>query len=89
MTITTIEMIVERASDHSRIPTKPAKGGAQVTSQTIAIPVRTGGLRSRLAVAAPVFALGAVVVFLVGFAHPLALHNAAHDTRHALSFPCH
>lgn len=35
------------------------------------------------------FAIGAVIVFGVGFAHPDALHNAAHDTRHTLAFPCH
>ncbi|MES1179727.1 MAG: CbtB domain-containing protein [Hyphomicrobium sp.] len=34
-------------------------------------------------------AFGAALVFTVGFAHPSTLHNAAHDTRHALSFPCH
>ncbi|WP_414653710.1 CbtB domain-containing protein [Hyphomicrobium sp.] len=32
---------------------------------------------------------GAVLVFTVGFAHPSTIHNAAHDTRHSLSFPCH
>ncbi|ODA68269.1 putative cobalt transporter subunit (CbtB) [Methyloligella halotolerans] len=34
-------------------------------------------------------ALGMSLVFTTGFAHPSALHNAAHDTRHALGFPCH
>lgn len=33
--------------------------------------------------------MGAFVVFGVGFAHSDALHNAAHDTRHAIGFPCH
>lgn len=33
--------------------------------------------------------LGVAMVFLVGFAHPTVLHNAAHDSRHALAFPCH
>jgi cobalt transporter subunit CbtB len=33
--------------------------------------------------------LGIGLVFLTGFAHTLVLHNGAHDTRHALSFPCH
>jgi cobalt transporter subunit CbtB len=35
------------------------------------------------------FALGTALVFGVGFAHSSALHNGAHDTRHALAFPCH
>jgi cobalt transporter subunit CbtB len=33
--------------------------------------------------------LGVGLVFLTGFAHTLVLHNGVHDTRHALSFPCH
>ncbi len=33
--------------------------------------------------------LGAFLILGVGFAQPGALHNAAHDTRHALAFPCH
>ncbi|HQS19253.1 CbtB domain-containing protein [Reyranella sp.] len=33
--------------------------------------------------------LGLGLVFLTGFAYPEAIHNAAHDTRHSLSFPCH
>ncbi|WP_373087933.1 CbtB domain-containing protein [Sneathiella sp.] len=36
-----------------------------------------------------VFLIGAGLVFLTGFAHSTTLHNAAHDSRHALSFPCH
>ena len=32
---------------------------------------------------------GAMLVYFTGFAHSEALHDAAHDTRHALSFPCH
>jgi cobalt transporter subunit CbtB len=33
--------------------------------------------------------LGLGLVFLTGFAYPEVIHNAAHDTRHSLSFPCH
>lgn len=32
---------------------------------------------------------GLFLVFGVGFAHPDAIHNAAHDTRHSFAFPCH
>ncbi|MGE0224665.1 MAG: CbtB domain-containing protein [Acetobacteraceae bacterium] len=32
---------------------------------------------------------GTVVLYGVGFAHSSAVHNAAHDTRHATGFPCH
>lgn len=33
--------------------------------------------------------LGLGLIFLTGFAYPEVVHNAAHDTRHSLSFPCH
>lgn len=33
--------------------------------------------------------LGLVLVGGVGFAKDMAIHNGAHDTRHALGFPCH
>lgn len=33
--------------------------------------------------------LGVFLLFGVGFAQPELLHNAAHDTRHAFTFPCH
>lgn len=33
--------------------------------------------------------LGAVLVLGVGFLHVGAVHDAAHDTRHAIGFPCH
>lgn len=33
--------------------------------------------------------LGLFFIAGVGFASPQAIHDAAHDTRHALTFPCH
>jgi cobalt transporter subunit CbtB len=33
--------------------------------------------------------LGLVFVAGVGFASPQTIHDAAHDTRHAFTFPCH
>ncbi len=33
--------------------------------------------------------LGLGLLAGVGFAGPQAIHNAAHDTRHAIGFPCH
>jgi cobalt transporter subunit CbtB len=42
-----------------------------------------------LGAAAIAFSLGLALVYLAGFAYPETAHNAAHDTRHALSFPCH
>ena len=34
-------------------------------------------------------AFGLVVLFCVGFLQVSAVHNGAHDTRHANGFPCH
>jgi len=35
--------------------------------------------------------MGTLLIFVVGFAQGASgfLHNAAHDTRHAVTFPCH
>lgn len=32
---------------------------------------------------------GLFIITAIGFASPEILHNAAHDIRHGLSFPCH
>ena len=34
-------------------------------------------------------AFGTAILFVVGFANSTSVHNAAHDTRHTLAFPCH
>jgi len=36
-----------------------------------------------------VLAFGAFILFMVGFSPMSETHNAAHDTRHSLAFPCH
>lgn len=41
------------------------------------------------AVAALGALFGLFLIFGVGFAHPEAIHDAAHDSRHAFAFPCH
>ena len=33
--------------------------------------------------------LGAFLLYGVGFAGSNVMHNAAHDSRHSLTFPCH
>lgn len=33
--------------------------------------------------------IGTLIVAGVGFAGPEIMHNAAHDLRHGLAFPCH
>jgi len=44
---------------------------------------------SKLAQAATAVFFGVMIVGFVGFSHLEAVHNAAHDTRHANAFPCH
>ena len=64
---------------------------------SIAVPSPTGTIsaaaspsRSERLLAATVAALlGVAVIWGVGFSHIPALHNAAHDTRHSMAFPCH
>lgn len=46
-------------------------------------------LSQRLLAGALALVLGFVLVGGVGFASDMAVHNGAHDTRHALGFPCH
>jgi len=59
---------------HPSFPTAPTTAAPKSSSASI-----------------PLFAmlLGIVLIFGVGFASPLTLHNAAHDARHAFAFPCH
>lgn len=57
-----------------------------VISQRPAAAVPSIGIRTACTVA---FMMGAGLVFIGGFAHSDVLHNAAHDTRHSLAFPCH
>lgn len=33
--------------------------------------------------------LGISIIYGVGLANSSVLHNAAHDSRHSLAFPCH
>jgi len=34
-------------------------------------------------------AVGIMLLFIAGFAETGVLHNAAHDSRHSVVFPCH
>jgi cobalt transporter subunit CbtB len=45
--------------------------------------------RTALWPAATTIALGFAILYVVGFAGPAAIHDAAHDARHSLNFPCH
>ncbi len=60
---------------------------SQATSlATHAHPASGVGARAAAAFSA---LFGVFILFGVGFAEPSLLHNSAHDSRHAISFPCH
>jgi cobalt transporter subunit CbtB len=44
---------------------------------------------ARIAPLLATLAFGVIVLFCVGFLQTPAVHNGAHDTRHANGFPCH
>jgi cobalt transporter subunit CbtB len=57
---------------------------ANVRTSTVSLSVT-----QRMTAGAICLFLGASLVFLVGMSHITAAHNAAHDTRHSIGFPCH
>lgn len=61
----------------SQIASKGVLGGSNV-----------GANSSRIAGFAALL-LGVFLVLGVGFAGPEIIHNAAHDGRHSMAFPCH
>ena len=58
---------------------------------TTSIPTSSAIIPVAVSKTASVFSmvLGASFIFLIGFSHIDAVHNAAHDTRHSSAFPCH
>ncbi|VAX14539.1 hypothetical protein MNBD_GAMMA24-2801 [hydrothermal vent metagenome] len=61
-----------------------------MTSSTV-ISTSRADRESRLPAAASALLLGLFILYGVGFAlgQGDVLHNAAHDTRHTMVFPCH
>ena len=56
----------------------PAHAGARTSERSAAL---IAAVTSAL--------LGLLLIWGVGFSPIAALHNAAHDTRHSMAFPCH
>ena len=56
-------------------------------TQSVGIPVELSDRRRAAGIASLI--IGIFLVFGVGLSHIAAAHNAAHDTRHAIGFPCH
>lgn len=55
---------------------------------TIAATTRVATISKGLQLATA-FLLGVVILYGAGFVSSSAVHNAAHDARHAEGFPCH
>ena len=55
----------------------------------VSSPEGLGAAASRWRAALGAWLLGAVLLFVAGFAGAEALHDAAHDSRHSFTFPCH
>ncbi len=51
----------------------------------------TTGARADAGLATILFVafIGATLLFTAGFANAAVMHDAAHDTRHSIGFPCH
>ena len=56
---------------------------------TTAPVVQTTERSQALRAASIALLLGFGLIFITGLAYPELIHNAAHDSRHSLSFPCH
>ena len=63
--------------------------GVAMNATATASAVSTLSLSQRLIAGAFALVLGLILVGGVGFAGDQAVHNGAHDTRHAMGFPCH
>jgi cobalt transporter subunit CbtB len=57
-----------------------------MTTQTVS---RSQSLSQRLLAGFSAMLFGSFLLYGVGFAQDSRMHNAAHDTRHAIGFPCH
>ena len=60
-----------------------------MTNQTTSRAVGTAARSTAALPAAIAILLGLFFILGTGFAHSDAIHNAAHDARHAFAFPCH
>ena len=68
------------------------KTNTEVTGTLCSLDRSDVGVSSqRLTLALLMFLAGALLIFTVGFAQGSGgmFHNATHDTRHAITFPCH
>ncbi len=64
---------------------------ANITANTTANATTTAATNANAGFGAIAMAAlaGAILIFFAGFTQASVFHNTAHDTRHAIAFPCH
>jgi cobalt transporter subunit CbtB len=60
-----------------------------MNTTVVSTPIPSLTLSQRLIAGGLALMLGMVLLAGTGFAGDYRLHNGAHDTRHAMGFPCH
>lgn len=70
---------------------QPAAGGAatESTMNTVSVSTTQTSVSERVKAVTAALIVGIALVYTTGFAASTDIHNAAHDTRHGLAFPCH
>ncbi|MBN9452552.1 MAG: CbtB-domain containing protein [Bosea sp.] len=56
---------------------------------TVSVSTPTLSVSERVKAVAAALVIGLALIYTTGFAASTDVHNAAHDTRHGLAFPCH
>lgn len=67
----------------------PSGVTARRDMMTTSTPVKSTALSKAIGPVLLMLALGTALMFVAGHAQSAALHDAAHDVRHATGFPCH
>ena len=60
-----------------------------MTARTSVSSTTSVSVSKRIAAGLALLFVGCTLTFAVGLSHMALAHNAAHDTRHAIGFPCH
>jgi cobalt transporter subunit CbtB len=56
---------------------------------TVSVSTPTLSVSERVKAVTAALVIGIALIYTTGFAASTNVHNAAHDTRHGLAFPCH
>lgn len=59
-----------------------------MTARTVSS-LSSASVSQRIAAGLALVFLGCTLTFAVGLSNMAVAHNTAHDTRHAIGFPCH